>query len=483
MRTTTIGRFPTVSILALGLLVAGAAAAPAANFVIVNGDGAGEGLNDPTPVAPVGGNTGTTLGAQRLILLQAVADVWAARISSPVDIRILANFNPMGNCSVLGSTGPGNPFMNFPGAPLPNILFHSCIADSITGIDQNPGGADFYITYNSDIDGATCPAASFYYGLDGAEAAGQTDLFPVVLHEMGHGLGSASFVNPSNGTLFFGAPGIFDYFVYDMSLGLGWSAMTNGQRAASAVNTGNLVWSGPNATTAAESTLHGGQMEIEVTAPPAIVGTYAALGAGFGGGPPDELAGEFELVDDGSATPTHGCEPLIGFTPGRIAVIDRGTCEFGLKALNAQGAGATAAVIANDRDGTVLVLMGGGEYGAQVGIPAVALGQNDGATIKAELPGVTGVLRVLERLGQHAGGNPLLYAPSPVEPGSSVSHWDTTASPDLLMEPFLSATLFDEVDLTPAQFRDVGHTVIGLDEIFADSFESGNTSGWSSTTP
>ncbi|MEO5932815.1 MAG: peptidase, partial [Duganella sp.] len=42
---------------------AGWAAAPLA---IVNGDPAGFGFNDPTPVAPVGGNTGTTLGAQRL---------------------------------------------------------------------------------------------------------------------------------------------------------------------------------------------------------------------------------------------------------------------------------------------------------------------------------------------------------------------------------------------------------------------------------
>ena len=38
----------------------------AATITVVNMDGAGEGFNDPTPVAPVGGNPGTTLGAQRL---------------------------------------------------------------------------------------------------------------------------------------------------------------------------------------------------------------------------------------------------------------------------------------------------------------------------------------------------------------------------------------------------------------------------------
>jgi hypothetical protein len=33
---------------------------------------------------------------------------------------------------------------------------------------------------------------------------------------------------------------------------------------------------------------------------------------------------------------------------GRIALIDRGVCEFGLKALNAQQSGATGVVIANN---------------------------------------------------------------------------------------------------------------------------------------
>ena len=118
----------SLTIFALFLLGLSAGAVSAANFVIVNGDASGEGLNDPTPVAPVGGNSGTTLGAQRLIVLEAVADVWASRIESPVDIRIFARFDSMGNCNVLGSTGPGDAFMNFPGAPVPNVMFHSAIS-------------------------------------------------------------------------------------------------------------------------------------------------------------------------------------------------------------------------------------------------------------------------------------------------------------------------------------------------------------------
>ena len=54
-------------------------------------------------------------------------------------------------------------------------------------------------------------------------------------------------------------------------------------------------------------------------------------------------------------------------------------------------------------------------------------------------------------------GRMLLYTPNPLEPGSSMSHWDISATPDLLMEPFASPTLpLGEVDLTLPHFRDLG---------------------------
>lgn len=50
-----------------------------------------------------------------------------------------------------------------------------------------------------------------------------------------------------------------------------------------------------------------------------------------------------------SATSTSGCETsdFLGFVPGRIALVQRGTCTFGQKAQNAQAAGASAVVIFN----------------------------------------------------------------------------------------------------------------------------------------
>jgi hypothetical protein len=77
-----------------GALCCGAAFG-AATITIVNVDGPNEGFNDPTPRAPVGGNSGTTLGQQRLIAFQYAASLWGAKLDSTVDIRIQASFDPL----------------------------------------------------------------------------------------------------------------------------------------------------------------------------------------------------------------------------------------------------------------------------------------------------------------------------------------------------------------------------------------------------
>ena len=60
----------------------------AAQINILNLDGAGEGLNDPTAVAPVGGNPGVTRGQQILNVYNAAAAFWGNLIESDVAINI-----------------------------------------------------------------------------------------------------------------------------------------------------------------------------------------------------------------------------------------------------------------------------------------------------------------------------------------------------------------------------------------------------------
>ena len=74
-----------------------------AQVVIVNANAPGVGFNDPTPAAPVGGNTGTTLGEQRLRAFQFAADVWGRTLDSSVPILVLSSFEPL-TCTATGST-------------------------------------------------------------------------------------------------------------------------------------------------------------------------------------------------------------------------------------------------------------------------------------------------------------------------------------------------------------------------------------------
>src|SRR3954469_21442281 len=92
-----------------GLLLAGSVPAFAtANIVIVNTNASGVGFNDPTPAAPVGGNTGTTVGQQRLLAFQYAASIWGWILDSPVTVYIQSSFQPLtctATSAVLGSAG------------------------------------------------------------------------------------------------------------------------------------------------------------------------------------------------------------------------------------------------------------------------------------------------------------------------------------------------------------------------------------------
>ncbi len=75
---------------------------------------------------------------------------------------------------------------------------------------------------------------------------------------------------------------------------------------------------------------------------------------------------------------------------GNIAMVDRGVCEFGWKALAVQEAGAIAVIEVQNRTDLPITL-GAGTYGGQVTIPTMMISQNDGATLKAHLADPGGV--------------------------------------------------------------------------------------------
>ncbi len=445
--------------LACVLVLAFTFAANAATIIIVNNDGPTEGFNDPTPAAPVGGNPGTTVGQQRLNLFQEAANIWGALLPSAVTIRVIAQFDPQtctATSAVLGSAGPVSVYRDFPGANVAATWYHVALANKLNGSDLDPGGNDIDATFNSNINGspACLGGRSWYYGFDGNEGA-DIELLPVLLHELGHGLGFSTLVG-SNGSEFLGYQDIYETFIRDNTQGTTWDNLSPGQRAASAVNTGNVVWNGAYVTAHAPLEL-GGVPTLFVNSGSPLPATMPLGTAGFGPGL-GSVTSDLALVDDGTGTTTDGCEPVVNSIAGKIALIDRGTCTFVSKALNAQNAGAVAVIIANNVAGATPPSLGGTD--PSVVIPVVSVTQADGTTLKNAL--LNGPVNLTLQLdpnqlaGADANGRVKLYAPNPYEGGSSISHWDVSALPNLLMEPAINSNLSSSVDLTLAHFTDIG---------------------------
>ncbi len=226
----------------------------AATITIVNLDGANEGFNDPTPVAPVGGNPGATIGQQRLNVFQRAAEIWGARLVSSVPIRVGANFDPLSctaSSGTLGSAGPVDVYSDFAGAPLAATWYVSALANALAGEDLDPALNDIDATFNSDVGKSGCLSSfSWYYGLDGNQPANSFDLLDTVLHELAHGLGFISLVSLSSGGRFLGLNDTFGRFLEDHSTGKTYPQMTDAQRVTASLDTGDLHWIGTNVVAA-----------------------------------------------------------------------------------------------------------------------------------------------------------------------------------------------------------------------------------------
>ena len=453
-------RTTTAAILATALLLT--SPAHAVTVIIVNDDGPGEGFNDATPAAPVGGNPGATIGAQRLYVFQYAASIWGNLLSSPVTIRVKARFDPLfctTNAAVLGQAGPTAMWRDFAGAPLAGHWYPAALANRLAGSDQSTND-DIDATFNSGLGGASCMPNGWYYGVDGAEGS-KIELLPVVLHEMAHGLGFITATDGSNGSFALGYPSALDHYLYDTVVGRHWDQMTATERAASAVGCRRLVWNGANVMREAPAILSD-KPALRVNAPASIAGVYDVGQAVFGPALTSTgVTASVVQVNDGFGSTSNGCEPAINGSAlsGKIALVDRGTCGFTIKVKHAQNAGAIAVIVCDSLPGCPPQAMGGTD--ATITIPSVRVTQDDGNLLKSALAsGLNVTLRRDPTLNQGADGSNqvLMYSPTTYSSGSSVSHWDVSPDPDLLMEPSLMGSVSAGVDLTRWFFTDLGWT-------------------------
>lgn len=436
--------------------------ADAANIVLVNMNGPGVGLNDPTPATPAGGNPGTTVGEQRQIAYRFAADLWGAVLESDADINVRAQFTALScdaTSGVLGSAGARQIFGDFPNAAA-GTAYGGALANALAGEDLDPDEDEINSNFNANLGSPGCLETSgWYYGLDGNTPAGMINFLDVVMHEIGHGLNFQGFYTLATGAPI--APGytdIYSSFVFDNVSGQAWSQMTNAQRVAAA-KAGGLAWTGANVTAQVPMAL---APKILLTAGGGISGEFEYGTAEFGAAAtPANFSGQLVLVNDGSSTPSQGCAASpAGAYAGRIAVVDRGTCAFEIKAKFAQDAGAVAVIVANNAPGVIQMAE---DATVSATVPTISVSQADGDVLKGGIPGATVALAEVE--GSYAGtdaeGRALLYAPAVLATGSTFSHFDISHSPNALMEPSINQDLDGNVrlDLTPALYQDLGWSV------------------------
>jgi len=134
--------------------------------------------------------------------------------------------------------------------------------------------------------------------------------------------------------------------------------------------------------------------KLHVNAPAAISADYAAVEGqvsinnklAYRG----SLTGDVVQVLDAGGTHL-GCGTIsnAASVAGKIALIDRGSCNFTVKIQNAQNAGATGVIIVNSVSGSPYAMTGSQNT---ITIPAVMISLADGNTLKGNLTGLNGVM-------------------------------------------------------------------------------------------
>jgi hypothetical protein len=435
--------------------------------VIVNIDLGNVGFNETTPAQPVGGNPGTTLGEQRMNVFQAAAARWTTMLDTNVDIIVQASFAPL-QCddsgAVLASAGPRTFLKDFANAPRGNVWYPIALANKFSGADLGPTIPDVIAQFNADVDNATCLGdQDWYYGLDGKHG-NDSDLFVVVLHELAHGFGVSGAAGGA--TFRQEIPSVFDTLTLDRTAGLRWDQMTEQQRQISMTNTGNVVWDGEQVRSVLGRYLQP-VTTLTITEPAIVARNYDIGTASFGAvANRSALTGvvvrALDAANSDGPTTFDGCSAFSNAAAihGNVALIDRGSCTFVLKARHAQEAGAIGVIVVDNSRTTCLPPSMGGDA-ADITIPVISIGANDGDVLKTQLTAgasVNGSVRndPSQLAGAAQDGRMRLYAPCTEEPGSSLHHWDVVAAPNLLMEPAVNGDLLHGVDLTVYQLLDMG---------------------------
>jgi hypothetical protein len=117
--------------------------------------------------------------------------------------------------------------------------------------------------------------------------------------------------------------------------------------------------------------------------------SYSTEANGWGGAdledPANAVVGELAFAYDGSDADSLCCEqPIVNDVDGKIAVVYRGACQFGTKAIGVQNAGAIACVIISNSSDPLIGILGG-DSGLNVTIPTILIEMATGAALRDQI--------------------------------------------------------------------------------------------------
>jgi uncharacterized repeat protein (TIGR01451 family) len=210
---------------------------------------------------------------------------------------------------------------------------------------------------------------------------------------------------------------------------------------ASAGNSGDTYFIGGSPGSAAHAisvaaTADGGVpgAVLQINSPAAIAGNYLAAASVFTPTPPPPAGqtADIVLAQDATAPASDACTALTNsaLMAGKIALIDRGGCNYNVKVQNAQAAGAIGAIVVNNVPGDPALTAMPGSW-ITITIPSVFISQADGSAIKAQLAsGVNATLAAasagdmlasFSSRGPRPAGAPIALKPDLAAPGLAIT--------------------------------------------------------------
>jgi hypothetical protein len=428
----------------------------------------GVGVRDETPIAPSPTNPATTLGEARYNVMEAVAKVWGDAIDSPVPIRVAVISVPLSCNRFEGTLADSRPFYTMKGEPgwgRTDTVYPAALANKLSGKINEPTAPEIIIRLNSRVGEPDCIAQGFDYETQPSGNYKVNSLMVTVLHEMAHGLGFGPSFDRTTGewTHDHGdIPDIFTRQLFDENQNANLAFMTPAQRLQSASSLGRVGWYGTNANAAVGQVLSKGPVEVTYYGTRQSVYNWEVAQFGFAPllGASQSITGRARYVGDACNIPAGTLRA------GDVAIADLGTCFVDTKALNVQKQGGAGLILVFGMfpDYDFFPVLGGNRID-EVKIPVVGMNKREGEPVRdAVATTLFSNITISRNANRYQGttskrGLPMMFTPSRIEAGSTLSHFDWRASKDLLMEPGITlqnGKLKAPHDLTVEALRDLG---------------------------